>query len=453
MAVDGTPRLWPKRWWRSFETYLGQPIRSGVCVFLVLLPIYLASTNWEQVQANDTVATVYPAHQLAFNGTLFWDEPPVENRWFIPVERGWASNRFIGTILHAVPAYRLLGDPDEVTAPPGALAASVIAALAMVALHLCFRRVASPAAATVAALVAGLATSTWGISASAMWTHGPGQLWLALATLAIAHESYGRAGFAYAVALTVRPQNAVIAAATGLVRGVQNGSVRPVVVIGSITSIAAAALVAYNRVVFASGPPERSSTIAGGYGSAPLDRLLGTGPVDWLTSIVGLLASPSKGFLVLSPFLLVLAVAGLRPAWRHAPSWVRAAAISGAAYLLVQTRVNDFDGGANQLVYRLPLEALTVAAPLLLLAYRHGVRERPVVEPIFWATVTFSVGLQAVAAIPWDIAYRRAGGPIGFSLAEWERALELAGPIWPVGILAASVVTGLAARHLRGMAA
>lgn len=414
------------------------PALSALAVLLVLLPVYLATAEWDGVLMNDIIATLHPAHQLATEGTWIVDRMAGDAPWYVRVEGGFVSNRFPGTILHAVPAYLVAGRSD-VTSEPGALTAALVAAAAMAVLHLVLRRVTTPWRAFVGALVAGLATSTWGISASMLWTHGPGQLWLATALLALSVDAYARSGLAFAVALLVRPQTAVIAAVTGLVRSWQRRAITPAAVLGATTSIGLVLFVLYTRTVLAGAEAGADVTpVTGGYGSGPLDLLTSLPGRAYLVNLAGFFVSPSRGLVLQAPFLVVLAV-GLPSAWRATDGWVRAAALGGLGYLLVQAKINGFNGGADFLVYRLPLEALTVAAPLLAVAYDRRIAGRRGAATVFWAATAWSVAVQLIAAVLWSVGAGRATPEEPWGAGEWQLALRGAGvPV--VAALGAAVV-------------
>lgn len=424
------------------------PAMSALVVLLVLLPVYLATVEWHGVLMNDVIATLHPAHQLATEGTWVVEHVVADTPWYVRVEGGFVSNRFPGTILHAVPAYVAAGQ-DEVTSEPGALTAALIAAAAMGVLHLVLRRVTTTWRAVVGALVAGLATSTWGISAAMMWTHAPGQLWLATALLAFSVDAFARSGLAFAVALLVRPQNAVIAAVCGLVRSWQRRAVTPAAVLGATTSIGLVLFVLYTRTVLGGGGPSDDVTpITGGYGSGPLDMLTSRPDRGYLTNLAGFFVSPSRGLVLQAPFLVVLAL-GVPAAWRACDGWVRAAALGGLGYLLVQARVNGFSGGEDFLVYRLPLEALTVAAPLLAVAYDRRIAGRRGAATVFWTAVAWSVAVQAIAAVVWSAGSGTAAPDAPWGAGEWQQAAREAGVPLLVALAAAVAAVAVAAwlRH------
>lgn len=59
--------------------------------------------------------------------------------------------------------------------------------------------------------------------------------------------------------------------------------------------------------------------------------------------------------------------------------------------MLVQLRVNYFTGGDAFFSYRLPLEMLTMAAPLLVLSYREWIAHDRGRRVLFAAAVFFAV--------------------------------------------------------------
>lgn len=359
-----------------------------------LLAVYLATASYAMPQSPDIVAAALPAWQLAERGTLALDDHAGDNPWLVDTGERIVSNRQPGVIAWALPFYALAPDTsaDDPPLGPAGVAAAVAAALAMGVLALVFRTLVPPPAAVAAALVAGLGTATWTVSADGLWPHGPGQLWLALGMLALRGAHFARAGLGFAAAILTRPNAAVVAAVTGLYAAWRQRSLRPAVLVGAASAAGVAVLVAYNTLVFG------SPSLTGGYPSDFTDRLTTMTLTRYAENVVGTLVSPSRGVLVLSPFLLVLAP-GLRAAWRAAPDWVRGSALGGLVYLLLHLRMNRFWGGTNFFSYRYPLEALTLAAPLLLLAYREWAARTRGRRRWLAAAVAAAVGVHALGAV------------------------------------------------------
>lgn len=372
----------------------GPAWRLFAAVALPLLVVYLATASYAMPQSPDPVAAAMPARQLAEHGTLSLDGDTDDNPWLVETGGRVVSNRQPGVILWGVPFYALA--PGDSSGPlplgPAGVAAAASAALAMGVLALALRRVAPGSTAAAAAGVAGLATATWTVSADGLWPHGPAQLWLALALVAVGAERHVHAGLAYAAALLTRPNTAVMAAVSGLYLSWTRRSVRPALLVGAASGLGLAALVAYNTVVF--GEP----SISGGYPDDFTDRLTAMTVRTYAENVVGTLVSPGRGVLVLSPFLLVL-VPGLRSAWRAAPDWVRASALAGLVYMALHLRMNRFWGGTNFFSYRYPIEALTLAAPLLVLAWRQWAARTPRRRRWMATAVAASVAVHALGAV------------------------------------------------------
>jgi hypothetical protein len=119
------------------------------------------------------------------------------------------------------------------------------------------------------------------------------------------------------------------------------------------------------------------------------------GPLRPLYDLWGTFLSPSRGLLILSPFLLML-IPGLRAGWRVAPDWVRASAVGGLGYLIMQLSGNRFTGGLGYFGYRVTMEPLVLCTPLLALAFQHWT------AVVKWRLQAFSV--LAVASL-WTFSW------------------------------------------------
>lgn len=386
-----TPEPTPARRWSWLDTH--GPVVGALLVFVPLVALYLLTANATRVQANDAIATALPAHQFVTEGNLTMDAYE-DAPWLREGSDGrMVSNRFPGTVFLAVPAmwlhHQIAG--DEFSHFPGAITASVVTAAAMAVLYLVLRHVTSPGRALAATFVAGLATSTWSISADTLWTHGPTQLFLGLSLLGLATERWARSGLALGFAVFTRPPTAVIAATLGLGELLRLRRLAPALRIGAVSLLGVGALVLYNWQVHGTPDP------VGGYNPDHLNRIATMTVPRYLQNVAGTFLSPGRGVLVLSPFLLLL-LPGLRRGWREVPGWGRTAAVAGVLYLLFHLRINRFSGGFDFITYRLTLEPLTMAAPLLVASYLAWVRARRWRLGTFWALVGLSFGIHAVAA-------------------------------------------------------
>lgn len=372
------------------------PSRSAATVFVVFAIIYLATASYGENHW-DTYSASVPAWKLATSGTLRVDEFLGATPWFVETEGGVYSNRFPGVIFVAAPAYLMgkvagLVSADQLTFVPAAMTAALLTAAAVAMLYMVFHALVPREVALLAAAAMGLGTATWAVSSSALWTHGPAQLYLAMSMLAFSRSRFAGAGAAFALAAFTRPQLAVIPFVSGIYHSVRRRSVRPAAVIGVLTAGGLAGLLYYNRVIF------DTWSINGGYPGHATSNLGGMTMGKYLENWLLMLASPVRGVLVFSPFL-VPAILGIREAWRTAPDWVRASAVAGLTYLALQMRINEYHGGDTFFSYRLPLEALTMMAPLLLLGSLCWMQRGAERRKLFGALVVAAATLQAFGAL------------------------------------------------------
>ena len=372
-------------------------------MFALLLPIYLATNTGDLHQNRDGIGSALPAWSIVNRSTVDlrgYEDPwltwraggEVRQVWYTDTGERLVSNRPPGAIYWAVPFYWISPRSAEPDMVPAAVAASVAAAAAMALLHVALRHITTARLALAGALVAGLASPVWSVSSDALWQHGPSQMWLALSLVTAGAGNVYGTGTALALAVFTRPLTAVIAAATGILDSIRRRTIKPVVVIGVISGLGAASLIAYNASMFTSPSP------TGGYGSYPVENIVGYTVSQYAHNLVGTLVSHTHGILVYTPYLIIL-LPGLRAAWRAAPGWVRTAALAGIAYMLVQLRVNYFTGGYAFYGYRLPLEMLTMTAPLLILSYKEWVARDRGRQILFALGVLVAFGLQIYGSI------------------------------------------------------
>jgi hypothetical protein len=162
--------------------------------------------------------------------------------------------------------------------------------------------------------------------------------------------------------------------------------------VGVTSLLGLGGLLLYNWQVHGNPDP------VGGYNPDHLDRVATMTIPRYLENVAGTLVSPGRGILVLSPFLVILAL-GLRAGWRRVPGWGRTTAVAGVLYMLFHLRINRFSGGFDFITYRLPLEPLTLAAPLLLASYLAWVRAKRWRMAAFWSLAALSFAIHAVAAV------------------------------------------------------
>jgi alpha-1,2-mannosyltransferase len=216
-------------------------------------------------------------------------------------------------------------------------------------------------------------------------------LWIALA-LFLSERHAVASGFAFGAAVLTRPLTAVIGAATGLYQAWKERSLRPALRIGIGALVGLGLFLAYNNLIFG------SPSISAGYGTSFQDQALDFNLIAYAKNVFLGAFSATRGFLIWSPFLLVL-LPGLRAAWKAAPAWVRGSALGGLVYLLIQYKANRYSGGGGFFSYRYPLEALTAAAPLLYLSYQKWVAPREAGMRAFRALASASVVIHGLGSV------------------------------------------------------
>jgi len=212
------------------------------------------------------------------------------------------------------------------------------------------------------------------------------------------------AGLALALAIFTRPHVAVVALVLGVYLSLQMKSLRPALSIGWTSSFGVIALILWNGVMWGSWSP-----LTGGYEHYLNDPPLRNDIFSFVARWIGTLISLERGVLIYSPFLVMLAP-GLRRAWRAAPNWVKGSAIAGISYLSLQLWFNRFSGGDGFVSYRLALETLLLASPLLVLCWVQWTSQTQWRRRIFAGLLVVAVFQHAVGAfVGWN--YRGARDP------------------------------------------
>ena len=361
--------------------------------------LFLATASYAGTQINDAASALTSAWSVGQHGTLDMSISPAPKAWAVPVADHLYSDRLPGVIAWAVPFYALLGRPSEPTMFPTGAAVATAGALIVALSYLLFRRLAGPRTALAGTIVLALGTSTWSVSADALFPHGPDQVWLLAFMIALSSRRWWLAGLAGAALVATRPTGAVALAVAGLWCSLKERRLAPAARIGVASSLGMAFLLVYNHALFGSW-----SLLAGSYTSFE-KNVIGQGanyspthPLQLLTNVAGFLVSPSRGLLVLSPFLLML-FPGLVRAWRVAPPWVQASAVAAGGYTVVQLWTNNFGGGAGFYGYRYALEPLTLASPLLVLSWQQWTGLAAWRRRTFAVLAVFSVFQYAAGAV------------------------------------------------------
>ena len=381
MHVGVTPELIDHR---------GRPVwYDAFLVGVAALAVFAVTAQYHDPLNNDTQSAAIAAWQLAKHGNATLTAFQGHVAWLYHVGGRDVTNRLPGTIFWATPFYAVLGRGDDPGVYPSALAAAVASAIAIgLTFALCCRIVAR-SIALGAALLLAFATGTWTVSADQLWTHGPAQAAVLLTVLCCAQRQWLLAGIPAGFAILIRPHLGIVAVVLGVAAALQERRWRPLLIsVGS--AIGLAILLVYNHDVW------RTWSVFGGYGGpAPASRhVVG----DFAEGIVGVFVSPERGMLILTPALLML-LPGIRAAWRAAPSWVRSASLAGLGYLAEQLWVSRFSGGNGFYSYRTTLESLTLAVPLLALAWREWTAVTRLRRTAFAGLAALSVALHAFGAV------------------------------------------------------
>ena len=347
---------------------------TAALLFGGLLLVYLPTATWDGLITNDQVATSVSAWSLGEHGTLALPETWHDVPWrSVTVDGRVVTNRFPGAIVWGAMFYALTpGDGDvprahDVPFGPATAAAATSAALAAAIVFLVLDRLVRRPVAFSGALLFALGTGTWSVSSDSLFTHGPAQLAFALALLALERDRTILAGLAMGAAITTRPTLAAAALVVGLHLGWTRHSLRPIVRIGLGSAVGLLAVSVYTWLLFGSWLPSAGYRVGD---LTMLERIVGADDVPALwENLINMLVHPRRGMLLYSSFLVVLLFA-LRNAWRTAPDWVRGAALAGVSILVVHmvSAPRTFHGGEDFFGYRIPLEMLTLATPLLAMA-------------------------------------------------------------------------------------
>lgn len=282
-------------------------------------------------------------------------------------------------------------------------AAALWVALAVACIYLTLRGFVSERAALALTFACAFGTAALSVASQVYFQHAPSLGLLALTVLALVRGGArwaGVAGLPLAMAVIVRPQDALIA-------------------------IAIAAFVVHRRRAHALRfalwglPPV---VFQAAYGLALNGNPLGIPastqhPGDPLNGLPGLFVSPSRGLLIGSPFLAV-AVAALIAAWRWPADdrvWLaRYGSLAVAASVVLFASVGDWWGGHaygnRYLIDSLPLYAIGLG----LATARGSLASRPA----RWA---FGI------AVAWSVAFH-AVGAVGYYTPEglqWDRVPEI----------------------------
>jgi len=247
-----------------------------------------------------------------------------------------------------------------------------------------------------------LGTCVWSVSSQSLWQHGPNELFLAAGTYGLCHASRGHRFVAltaasYAAATWCRPTSALVVLAVAAYFAWID---RKALLIYLGTGLPfGLALVVYNLHFF--GKPL-------GFGQTMLHELaqLKTGsPEIWQTPLwlgaAGELLSPSRGLFVFSPFL-IFALWGLWMVWQD-PRWTALRPLSLALLAIWCVEFRHFDWWSGwSFGYRHLVDSTTILV-LFLMPLWSRLERHLWLRWGFFALVAWSVGVQALGALAFDI--------------------------------------------------
>lgn len=370
--------------------------RRRAFVLLMLVSGVIFGLSALQIpRTTDVVSTDVAAWKIATTGTPWLDVPhddvALPDRWTTDdlftvtnTDNGETTiARSAGPIAAAVPAYAvekiLTGgrSEDTVSFAPASLTAALLAVVALLLLAGSIPR-SVPLPVTVAGAGAlAFTTPYWTVIAGSMWPHTITAVGIGGMAWAAHRERWWLVGLFGGVGLLGRLHLAIAVAVLGLV--VASARRRPGIALQvAATSIPAIGLLSlWGHWFYGSWSPT-TGYAAGDLAAWPATR-------TWwqqVGDLAGVFVSPGYGVLVWTPVLLLVAPAVVR-GWRTAPDWTRALALGGLLYLLVQVYLNPYHGGSGFWGYRLPLETLCCAFPLIMVSlHRTGARARAWLTPV-----------------------------------------------------------------------
>lgn len=330
-------------------------------------------------------------------------------------------------------------------------AATTIAALSAVLLLLLLKRITTPAWAWCLTLVYALGTETWSISSQALWQHGPGELAIIGALLALVCWTEDRAstaalwicGASAACGLIFRQTNILLLPALLAALLLAKASVAEHVRLWTLPLLGGAMIASYNLYVL--------HNVSGGHTVNGLNGSL-------LGGFAGILVSPGRGLLLYTPVAL-FAVCALLPGARMAR--IRHLPLLTACLLfvildaIVIAKWGVWWGG-----YCWGPRLLTELAPpiVILMAMGVSVIERPWPRRAFAVLALYSISIQAIGAFfypkgRWDTQPRNVNVAPA-RLWDWRdnpvaRTIR-GGPAWEsYAVIGTAITSGIPAAQRR----
>ena len=286
----------------------------------------------------------------------------------------------------------------------GALAASLLTALAALFVFLAARALVRPLPALLVALAFGLGSCVWPVSSQALWQHPASTFCLSLGAWFLLRSSErpraaAWCGAALGMAVLCRPATAVAVVCVGAYLLWTDRRRCAAYVLGGLPFLVL--LAAYNGYYFGS-PLVFGQTVA-----SKLIFLRDTGSEhlwqsSWRDSLPGLLISPSRGLVWFSP-VLVLGLVSAAAVWRE-PRYRILIPLQAAVVLMILMagKWSDWSGGLTwgyrSIVDTTPFLALLITPVIERVIAGRGTRV------LFGALLLWSAGAQFVGAWSYSAA-------------------------------------------------
>jgi hypothetical protein len=380
--------------------------RHAVILFLAIWAAY--NSNAARVGMVDCMPPPHMAISLLREGNLDLDEYA---QGYMEIDREiglmqanghWVSRWPPGTALFCIPFFALpvalgIEVPSLDVDMLAKLTASTLTAASALFVFLCLRRFASRRGATWMTIAYALGTAAFHISGQDTWAHAPTQFCLAAVLYIGIAEPRRRAwhllaGLLIGLMFAARPQSVVLALPLLLWIAHRNGILVGVwYALGGL--LPALFLVGYNVHYFGTpGFGGYEKIVGGGWDLGGLPRAL-----------LGLLASPNRGMLIFSPFLL-FCIYGAGVGLRQQERSYRLLALALAAGVLGHFLLTA-SWRAWHAIFSYGSRYSTDALPYLVLLGGFAIdriRSHRLWRPVFAAAVATSILIHSLA-VYWDV--------------------------------------------------